>query len=228
MSSVARRASACSTTETYACVISAKRSKSVWGAPRGSSRWAKMSPEPPAYRRALEPSRDQRLEHGLRRLVLFVDVRERRLQHVGCLARASRNKVQHARPVQRAQARRAARRRGALQVLCGVGIAGVGGGEPQLEQHLGELRRRRAARPRRAPGSAPRRRGRRVPRRGARPHAERRSPTRPGPARTPAGERPRPPGRRRGRRACAPPARARASAPPRACRPRSRRAGSGA
>ena len=95
--------------------------------------------EPPADRRALESGRDQRLEQRLRRVVLFVDVGERRLQDVGCLARASRDEVQHGCPVQRTQARVPARRRGALQVLGGVGVAGVGGGEPQLKQHLGEL-----------------------------------------------------------------------------------------
>ena len=125
----------------YACVISAKRSKDRLG---GTARLLEVDEKvakPPAYRRAVESSREQRLEQGLRSVVLFVEVRERRFQDVGCLALASRNEVQHGGPVHRAQARRSARRRGALQVLGGVGIARVGGGEPQLEQHLGELRR---------------------------------------------------------------------------------------
>jgi len=95
--------------------------------------------QPPPHRRALEPGRDQRLEEGLRRLVLLVHVGERRLEDVGCLARAARHEVQHRRPVQRAQARGPTGLGRALQVVGGAGIAGMCGRQAELEEGLAEL-----------------------------------------------------------------------------------------
>ena len=88
-------ASDSSTTARNAPVISAKRSKSVCGVPRGSFRWEKMSPR---RRRTVALSNPAaiRVEQGLRRLVLLVHVAERGLEHVGRLARAPRDQVQHA------------------------------------------------------------------------------------------------------------------------------------
>ena len=109
----------------------------------------------------------------------------------------------------------------------GVRVAGVSGRQAQLEQDLAELVGIRALGHGALQVAHRRRTGRRAPRRAGRRGAAWPAPSRPGPDRTPAGARPPPRHRRRGRRASAPPARARESAPRRACRPRSRRAGSG-
>ena len=150
-------------------MISAKRSKSVCGVPRGSFRWEKMSPSRRRTVALSRPGSDQRFEEGLRRLVLLVHVAERGLEHVGRLARAPRDQVQHRDPVLRPQAGRPARLGRALQVLGRVLVAGVSGRQAQLEQDLAELvgiralghgalqvsnRRGRVAERLRAPGGA--------------------------------------------------------------------------
>ncbi len=94
--------------------------------------------EPHAHGGALEPRGEQSLEQRLRGVRLLGHVGQSALEYIRSPAHAPAHEVQHGRPMESAEPGRPARGGGALEVVRGVGVAGVGGREAELEQDLGQ------------------------------------------------------------------------------------------